>query len=127
MDHEKEQEQLKFRDLYMEKVYQNIDQYRIDALKKISMERYDEVKVGCDPEVQDKNKKREKLFHIHSKLLKFHWLFTKGNVLMALAGIAVFAVFILPSLFYTFSVFDRHMFGGWFHEREPIYAKTTAN
>ena len=36
----------------MQQVYKNIDQYRIDALKKISMQRYDDVKVGCDLEVE---------------------------------------------------------------------------
>lgn len=46
----------------MDEVYNNIDQYRIDALKKISMEKYDEVQVGCDPEVTGKYQKREKLF-----------------------------------------------------------------
>ena len=62
IDNEKENEQMKFRELYMDEVYQNIDSYRIEALKKISMQKYDEVKVGCDPEVTGKNKKREKLF-----------------------------------------------------------------
>ena len=55
MDPEKERDQIKFRDLYMDEVYENIDQYRIDALKKISMDKFDEVKVGCDPEVTGKN------------------------------------------------------------------------
>ena len=34
---------MKFRDLYLDEVYKNIDQYKIEALKKISMEKYDEV------------------------------------------------------------------------------------
>ena len=47
----------------MDEVYHNIDQFRIDALKKISMEKYDEVKVGCDPDVLDKKyQKREKMY-----------------------------------------------------------------
>jgi hypothetical protein len=58
----------------MDEVYHNIDQYRIEALKKISMEKYDEVQVGCDPEVSGKKQKREKLFSIHSRILKLHWL-----------------------------------------------------
>lgn len=43
LDNRRETEQMKFRDLYMDEVYKNIDQYRIDALKKISMEKFDEV------------------------------------------------------------------------------------
>ena len=110
----------------MDEVYQNIDQYRMEALKKISMEKYDEVEVGCDPEVSGKNQKREKLFRIHSRLLKLHWLFTKTNILIALVTMMIFAVYIVPFACYSFSVVDRHLVG-YFHEPEPVYAKTTAN
>ena len=60
----------------MQKVYQNIDQYRIDALKKISMHRYDDVKVGCDLEVDKNSQKREKLFNVHKRFLRFQQLLT---------------------------------------------------
>ena len=63
---------MKFRDLYLDEVYKNIDQYKIEALKKISMERFDEVQVGCDPEITGKKRKREKLFKLHSNMLKYY-------------------------------------------------------
>ena len=110
----------------MDKVYQNIDQYRIDALKKISMEKYDEVKVGCDPEISGKHKKREKLYRIQSKLLKFYEYLTSTNIIISIMVLTFIAVVVLPEACYAFSTLDRHFFG-YFHEREPIYAKTTAN
>ena len=38
----------------------------------------------------------------------------------------MFAVFILPTICYTAAMMDRHYLG-WFHEPEPVLAKTTAN
>jgi len=34
---------MKFRDLYLDEVYKNIDKHKMDAMRKISMEKYDEV------------------------------------------------------------------------------------
>lgn len=110
----------------MDEVYQNIDQYRIDALKKISMERYDEVKVGCDPDVTGKKQKREKLFSVQSKLFKFYQYLSPTNIVLSIMVLSFICVFVLPTFCYAFATLDRH-FVGYFHEREPIYAKTTAN
>jgi len=43
IDDEKEKTQIKFRDLYLEEVYKNIDKHKMDAMRKISMQKYDEV------------------------------------------------------------------------------------
>ena len=110
----------------MDDVYKNIDQYRMDALKKISMEKYDEVQVGCDPEVTSKKRKREKLYRFHAGLLKFYNLLTTGNVVIGFVVLVFFLVYVLPQLCYAATAFDRHYFG-YFHELEPVYAKTTAN
>lgn len=110
----------------MDEVYSNIDQYRMEALKNISMEKYDEVKVGCDPEVTGKNQKREKLFRIQSKLLRFYEYLTSTNIILSIMVLAFISVVVLPEVCYAFSAIDRHFFG-YLHEREPIYAKTTAN
>lgn len=126
INNKREMEQLKFRDLYMDEVYKNIDQYKIDALKKISMEKFDEVQVGCDPEVTSKKRKREKLYRFHSSLLKFYQMLSTRNVVISLVVLSYFIVYILPQLCYAAAAFDRHYFG-YFHDREPIYAKTTAN
>ena len=37
IDDEKEKTQIKFRDLYLEEVYKNIDKHKMDAMRKISM------------------------------------------------------------------------------------------
>jgi len=41
-------------------------------------------------------------------------------------AISLFCVFVVPEICYAFSAIDRHYFG-FFDEKEPIYAKTTAN
>ena len=43
IDDEKEKTQIKFRDLYLEEVYKNIDKHKMDAMRKLSMQKYDEV------------------------------------------------------------------------------------
>lgn len=73
-----------------------------------------------------KKRKREKLFRCHSALLKFYNMLTAGKVIIGLVILAFFLVQILPSLCYAAAAFDRHHFG-FFHEREPVFAKTTAN
>ena len=117
---------MKFRDLYLDEVYKNIDQYKIEALKKISMERFDEVQVGCDPEITGKKRKREKLFKLHSNMLKYYQMASPGRVMIALVILSLFIVYVIPQICYTFAAFDRHHFG-YFHDLEPIYAVTTAN
>ena len=46
-------------------MYKNIDKFKMEAMRNISMEKYDEVQVGCDPEVTGKHSKKENLFRIH--------------------------------------------------------------
>lgn len=95
-------------------------------MRKISMEKYEEVRVGCDPEVTDKSRKRETIFKFHSDLLRFSGYLSFRNVFIALVFCCFFVVQILPQLCYQAAAFDRH-FLGYFHQLEPIYAKTTAN
>lgn len=95
-------------------------------MRKISMEKYDEIKVGCDPEVTDKKRKRETIFKFHSDLLRYSTYLSFRNVFIALVALCFFVVQILPQLCYQAAAFDRHFFG-YFHDLEPIYAKTTAS
>ena len=53
-------------------------------------------------------------------------MLTTGHVVIGIILLSLFIVYVLPQLCYTFAAFDRHHFG-YFHELEPIFAKTTAN
>ena len=110
----------------MDEVYGNIDQYRMEALKKISMEKYDEVQVGCDPDIQGKYKKRDKLYQFQARMFQLTRYFTWANIVITIAVLAFVAVYVVPEMCYALACFDRHYFG-WLHEPEPYYAKTTAN
>jgi len=59
-------------------------------------------------------------------LFKFYQYLTSTNVILTIMILSFIAVFILPTCCYALASADRHYFG-YFHEREPIYAKTTAN
>ena len=73
-----------------------------------------------------KQSKRENLYRIHQKFLRFQ-LYLTPKYIGICAILTMFAlVFIVPTLCYTVAMFDRHYFG-IFHEPEPVLAKTTAN
>lgn len=91
------------------------------------MEKYDEVKVGCDPDVLDKKyQKREKMHEFQAKLYRYAKLLTSTNIIISTIALSLFCVYVLPELCYAFACMDRHL-AGIFHEPEPYYARTTAN
>lgn len=75
--------------------------------------------------------KKEELLYA-GRMFKCHkyWYRVKDNyshrrMFMVLAAIAIFLVWVLPMQLYFFNVIDRHYFG-WFDERAPRVAVTTA-
>lgn len=64
---------LKCRDLYLEEVNRKVERYRIENMKKITMEKFDEIEVGCDldqlGEGRKHDTKREKLYKWHQYLM----------------------------------------------------------
>ena len=58
-----------------------------------------------------------------------YWYTVKDNyshkrMIMALAAVAIYFMWIMPVQLYAFDVIDRHYFG-WFGVREPLVAATT--
>lgn len=51
---------------------------------------------------------------------------TSTNVIISIMLLSFITVIVIPEICYAINVVDRHYFGYYF-EREPIYAKTTAN
>jgi hypothetical protein len=134
-DSEIENEMLKCRDKYMADIYEKIDIYKIETMKKLSQQRFEDVEARPDDK-KTLARKAEKYFQknrhpmdlkiskMHQRFLYLEKLVTKNNIVFLFIGACFFTVFLLPYLMYSGQVIDRHYFG-WFHELKPMFAKTT--
>ena len=134
-DSEIENEMLKCRDKVMSDIYQKIDVYKIETMKKISKGQFEEIEQRPDDKAKkakaaekywqkNKNSIDMKISKLHTTFLKIESMATKNNILMFIIGACLFTVFVLPFLMYSWSVIDKHYLG-WFHEPLPPFAKTT--
>lgn len=127
---------LKCRDKYMSDVYQKIDRYKIETMKQLSKQKFDDVQVRPEDDKKRKAQKAERLWKknrnnselkiskLHRTFLKIESLATKNNILMLFVAACFFTVYILPFILYSIKVVDSHYLG-WLHEPMPYFAKTT--
>ena len=65
------------------------------------------------------------MFKCHKYWYRVKDNYTHRRMLMILAAAVIYFMWVLPIQLYAFNVIDRHYFG-WFDERAPLVAKTTA-
>jgi hypothetical protein len=117
-----------------------IDPIRIETMKKLSMQRFDEVETRPGASQKEKMAKfAEKIWrrnrHIgenhdmkiskfHKRLLYIESLATKTNFALLIIAVTLFCIYVLPFLMYSFYVIDTQ-FMGIIHDPISNLAKTT--
>lgn len=121
---------------------QPLDPIRIETMKKLSMQKYDDVEIRPGASHREKlSKFAEKLWmrnrHIgynnedmkiskfHRRLLKIESMATKTNFALLMIAVTLFCIYVLPFLMYSFYVLDTQVFGGFVYEPVSRFAKTT--
>mmetsp|Transcript_10168 Transcript_10168/g.17140 ORF Transcript_10168/g.17140 Transcript_10168/m.17140 type:complete len:214 (-) Transcript_10168:2460-3101(-) len=132
---------LKCRDLYLQDVYDQIDKFKIENMKRISQEKFEEVEVKADifedqdlarslTGISDPNKLLnpksvgQRISRCHQKLLSLERLFSKRNILIMGVVTYAFFAYLFPILLHAFHTYDAH-YHGYFNERLPRLAMTT--
>lgn len=118
-DEEDRKQMIYCRDKMLEKVNSQIEKYRIENMKKLSKEQYDDI---IDP-LHDGTDK-VKISRCHSFLLKLQQFSSVRNWLVVFVVLLFVAVTVIPNLWYLITTFDKYYFG-YIVERSPRLGLTT--
>lgn len=107
------------RDKMLEKVNSQIEKYRIENLKKLSQNQFDDI---IDP-LHD-GQEKVKISRCHAFLLKLQQFSSVRNWMAVVVVLLFLAVTVIPNLWYLVITFDKYYFG-YIVERSPRLGMTT--